>query len=144
MSWYNHEIIHDLQRLSIQADGRPIHDDFVKCHDLADTGKHFFTSIRIVDISNQFLSLIKDASDLILSSAVQLPITPFFPCEANLMSELTHNSPVAAAGNRNQRTRFGYAEAAVNWNQQYMQELEKLADKETDDVFKDGTTDRKV
>jgi hypothetical protein len=68
MSWYNHEIIHDLQRLSIQADGRPIHDDFVECHDLADTGKHFSTSIPIVDSSNQFFSLMKDASDLILSS----------------------------------------------------------------------------
>jgi hypothetical protein len=59
------------------------------------------------------------------------------------MLELIHNSAVAAAGNRNQRTHFGCAEAAVNWNQQCMQELEKLADKETDDVFKDGTTDRK-
>jgi hypothetical protein len=38
------------------------------------------------------------------------------------------NNSLAAAGNRNQRTRYDYAAAAVTWNEKCMQELEKPAD----------------
>ena len=43
--WYNHEIMLDLQQLSSQVDGEPIHDDFVNCNDFADSGERFYTPI---------------------------------------------------------------------------------------------------
>jgi hypothetical protein len=111
--WYNHEIILDIQRLSGQADGIPMHDDFVNCNDFPDTGERFYTPI--VESMNMFSALTKDPIDLNLSpgmqfsverdeSSAELPITPVLPCEATRMLEWIHNSRLPAAGNQNRRT----------------------------------------
>jgi hypothetical protein len=120
---YNHEIVLDLQQLSSQVDGILIHDDFVNCNDFSDTGERFHTPI--VERMNMFSARNKEPIDLNLSPGMQLsaerdgssgelPITPVLPCESEQVADLIHNSPVAAAGNRNQRTRFDYVAAAVN------------------------------
>jgi hypothetical protein len=71
-------------------------------------------------------------------SPAELPITPVLPCAANLMLELIHNSPLAAAGKRSQRTRFDYA----TMRKQLYAGTGEARRQETGDVFKDGTTDR--
>jgi hypothetical protein len=123
--WYNHEIILDLQQLSSQVDGEPIHDDFVNCNDFADTGERFYTPI--VESFNMFTALTKEAIHSNLSPGMQfiaerdgssgeLTITAVLPIESGPMLGVINNS-LAAAGNRNQRTRYDYAAAAVTWNE---------------------------
>jgi hypothetical protein len=79
-----------------------------------------------------------------MKSPAELPITPVLPCKANLMLELMHNSPLAAAGNRNQRTRFDYATMRKQLEPAMYVGTGEASRQETSDVFKDGTTGRTV
>jgi hypothetical protein len=96
----------------------------VNCNDFADTGERFNTPI--VESLNMFTALTKESIDLNVCPGIhfsaerdggsgELPITPVLPIESEAMLVLIQNFLAAAAGNRNQRTRFDYRAAAVNW-----------------------------